>query len=89
MSNALPLERDRAYRGLMDLIVSGGIDPDVPLSERKIQAKSTIPVPSFTRKFFEPRETSNYFKFMNPFVCVSELPLSGHVITTTPGSAKR
>ena len=36
MLDALPLERDRAYRGLMDMIVSGGIDPSAPLSERKL-----------------------------------------------------
>jgi DNA-binding GntR family transcriptional regulator len=34
MSVALQLERDRAYRGLLDLISSGGVNPDTPLSER-------------------------------------------------------
>jgi DNA-binding GntR family transcriptional regulator len=36
MSVALQLERDRAYRGLLDLILGGGVNPDTPLSERKL-----------------------------------------------------
>ena len=36
MSYALPLERHRAYRRPMDMIVSDRIDPNVPLSERKL-----------------------------------------------------
>ena len=36
MSVTLQLERDRAYRGLLDLILGGGVDSDTPLSERKL-----------------------------------------------------
>ncbi len=36
MAEALQFERDRAYGGLLDLIMSGGLDPDAPLSERKL-----------------------------------------------------
>ena len=36
MSDTLPLERHRAYRRLMDMIIRGRIDPNVPLSERKL-----------------------------------------------------
>ena len=36
MSVTLQLEHDRAYRGLLDLILDGGVDPDTPLSERKL-----------------------------------------------------
>jgi DNA-binding GntR family transcriptional regulator len=36
MAVALQLERDRAYRGLLDLILDGGVDLDAPLSERKL-----------------------------------------------------
>ena len=36
MAVALQFERDRAYRGLLDLILGGGVDLDAPLSERKL-----------------------------------------------------
>lgn len=36
MAVALQLERDRAYRGLLDLILGGGVGLDTPLSERKL-----------------------------------------------------
>jgi len=36
MSVALLLERDRAYRGIVDLILSGGVDARGPFSERKL-----------------------------------------------------
>lgn len=36
MAEVLQFERDRAYQGLLDLIMSGGIDPSAPLSERKL-----------------------------------------------------
>lgn len=36
MSVVIQLERDRAYRGLLDLILGGGVDPGTPLSERKL-----------------------------------------------------
>jgi len=36
MADTLQFERDRAYGGLLDLIMGGGIDPDAPLSERKL-----------------------------------------------------
>ena len=36
MSVVLQLERDRAYRGLLELILGGEVDLDTPLSERKL-----------------------------------------------------
>ena len=36
MAVALQFERERAYRGLLDLILGGGVDLDAPLSERKL-----------------------------------------------------
>ena len=42
MSVALQLERDRAYQGLLDLIIGGGVDPDTPLSERKLAVSLEI-----------------------------------------------
>lgn len=36
MAAILQLERDRAYRGLLDLILNGGVDREAPLSERKL-----------------------------------------------------
>ncbi len=36
MSVAYQLERDRAYKGLLDLFLGGSVDPDLPLSERKL-----------------------------------------------------
>lgn len=36
MSIAIPLERNRAYRLLLDLILGGKVDVDTPLSERKL-----------------------------------------------------
>jgi len=36
MSDSLQLERDRAYKGLLYMILGGGVDPDTPLSERKL-----------------------------------------------------
>jgi hypothetical protein len=36
MSVALLLERGRAYRGTVDLILSGGVDARGPFSERKL-----------------------------------------------------
>ena len=36
MSVTLQLERDRAYRRLLDLLIlNGGVNPDTPLWERK------------------------------------------------------
>ena len=46
MAVALQLERDRAYQGLLNLIIGGGVDPDTPLSERKFANSLEIgPVP--------------------------------------------
>ena len=46
MSVALQLERDRAYRRLLNFIICGGVDPDTPLSERKFANSLEIgPVP--------------------------------------------
>ena len=42
MAVTLQLERDRAYRGLLDLILGGGVDPDTPLSERKLAVSLEI-----------------------------------------------
>ena len=42
MSVALQLERDHAYQGLLDLIMGGGVDPDTPLSERKLAVSLEI-----------------------------------------------
>jgi DNA-binding GntR family transcriptional regulator len=36
MSAALQFERDRAYRGRVDLIISGGVDADEALFEGKL-----------------------------------------------------
>ena len=42
MSVTLQLERDRAYRSLLDLILRGEVDPDTPLSERKLAGSLDI-----------------------------------------------
>ncbi len=42
MAEVLQLERDRAYGGLLGLIMSGGIDPATPLSERKLAESMDI-----------------------------------------------
>ena len=48
MSVTLQLERDRAYRSLLDLILRGEVDPDTPLSERKLAGSLDIgPRPDF------------------------------------------
>ena len=42
MAEVLQLERDRAYGGLLGLIMTGGIDPATPLSERKLAESMDI-----------------------------------------------
>ena len=42
MAVVLQLERDRAYQGLLNLIIGGGVDPDTPLLERKLAVSLEI-----------------------------------------------
>jgi len=42
MAVVLQLERDRAYQGLLNLIIGGGVDQDTPLSERKLAVSLAI-----------------------------------------------
>ncbi|MDA1091122.1 MAG: GntR family transcriptional regulator [Proteobacteria bacterium] len=42
MSVAPQLERDRAYRGLLELILGGRVDPGAPFSERKLASSMEI-----------------------------------------------
>jgi DNA-binding GntR family transcriptional regulator len=42
MAEQFRFERDRAYRGIVDFILSGSADPDEPLSERKLSDSLAI-----------------------------------------------
>ena len=63
MSVALQLERDRAYRGLLDLILGGGVEPEAPLSEHDSEDVQQVDLPCDIAGSFYPAADVDTFQF--------------------------